>query len=168
MIEVLGNWGEFIGGIAVVASLVYVGLQVRASVRQGRVDSYTKMAELWSQWTLAIASDKETGRIYLQGTQDFQSLDEIEQVRFNMLLAMYFGIVDTVMAHEKERFYEYPESYRRTLDQAFETFSLPGVQEWWAAMGNKYMYPHVVEYLESRKRGDSDLAGTSDHQSNRN
>lgn len=38
MSESLANWGEFVGGIAVVISLIYVGLQIRASVAQARLE----------------------------------------------------------------------------------------------------------------------------------
>ena len=38
MLETLAAWGEFIGGGAAVGALVYVGLQIRSSVRQASVE----------------------------------------------------------------------------------------------------------------------------------
>ena len=46
MIENLANWGEFIGAIAVVLSLVYIAVQPRSSVKLARVDSQTRITEL--------------------------------------------------------------------------------------------------------------------------
>ena len=122
MVQTLANWGEFLGEIAVVVSLLYVGIQVRSSVRQSRVDSYTRISELWSQWTSMVASDDETSRIYYQGTQDFDSLNAVERTRFNLIIGMYFGIFETIIVHEKSGAYD-PETFRRNLNTAMQ--SLP-------------------------------------------
>lgn len=39
MLETLGNIGEFLGGMAVIASLVYVGFQLRETQKQMHANS---------------------------------------------------------------------------------------------------------------------------------
>jgi len=107
MLELLANWGEFLGGVAVVISLVYVGLQVRASVKQSQLDSYSKFAELFTQWTSSIYGDADTANIFVSGMSDYNSLSEREKVRFHLMMGMYFGIADTVMAHEERGIYQF-------------------------------------------------------------
>ena len=70
-IQELAAWGEFLGGIggliaaaAVVGSLTFVGIQLRASVRQSSVDSYTQITQLWTNYTNATASNEDTWKIF--------------------------------------------------------------------------------------------------------
>lgn len=151
MLENLANWGEFIGGIAVVISLIYVGVQIRASVRQARVDSLTKITEPWAEFSGVVAADAEAWRVFYEGIKEFSSLTPMEQARFNFLMGMYFGIVDTLMVHEQAGTFIYPETYQRNLDQAYAVFRQAGVQQWWEASGRGRVFaPKVEEYLVDR------------------
>ena len=151
MSEYLANWGEFIGGIAVVISLVYVGLQIRATVAQSKLDSYTKSTELWAQFTSAVAADSDTWNIFHQGTQDYESLEHAERSRFGFLIAMYFGIIDTIMTHEQAGIYPSPETHQRALDQAYAVFTMPGVQQWFSRSKGRIFAPSVEAYLVDRQ-----------------
>ena len=156
MLEHLANWGEFIGGIAVVISLIYVGVQIRETVRQSRVDSLTKITELWAQYAAVIASDPEAWRVYYEGVKDYVSLTNAERARFNFLMGLYFGIVDTLMVHEEAGTFIYPETYQRNLDQAYAVFRQPGVQKWWEASGKGRVFaPKVEIYLLDRLRKEN-------------
>ena len=159
MLEHLANWGEFIGGIAVVISLIYVGVQLRATVTQARVDSLTKITELWAQYAAVIASDAESWRVYYEGVKDYASLTNAEKARFNFLIGMYFGIVDTLMVHEEAGTFIYPETYRRNLDQAYAVFCQPGVQKWWDTSGKGRVFaPKVEIYLLERLKKENGVS----------
>ena len=151
MAETLANWGDFIGGIAVVISLIYVGMQIRASVAQARLDSFTKSTELWSQFTSAVAGDGETWRIFHQGTRDYDKLNPEEKSRFGFVISMYFGIIDTIMMHQAAGIYPSQQIYERSLEQAYAVFQLPGVQKWFVHAKGRVFAPKVEEYLLSRK-----------------
>lgn len=156
MLEHLANWGEFVGGVAVVISLVYVGVQIRASVKQARIDSLTKITELWAQYSAIVASEPEAWRLFYTGIKDFSSLPDAEQARFNFLMGMYFGIVDTLMVHEEAGTFIYPETYERNLEQAYAVFRQPGVQAWWESNGRGRVFaPKVETYLLNRLREET-------------
>ena len=67
------------------------------------------------------------------------------------MISMYFGIVDTVMMHEKAGVFPESETYQRALNQAYATFILPGVQQWFAKSKGRIFAPSVEKYLLSRK-----------------
>lgn len=152
MAENLANWGEFVSAIAVVISLIYVGLQLKASVAQAKLDSYTKSTELWSQFTSAVAGDGETWRVFHQGCHDYDSLDQAEKSRFSFIVSMYFGIIDTIMTHEKAGVYPKIETYQRALDQAFAVFSMPGTQKWFLRSKGRIFAPSLEDYLVTRQK----------------
>ena len=150
MIETLANWGEFVGGFAVIFSLIYLGYQVRSSVRQARIDSYTSVTRMWQEFTASVASDEDSWRIYYQGVRDFDGLTDMERGRFNFLMGMYFGIVDTIMVHEEGGSFDYPDTYQRILDQAYAIFCQPGVQHWWQSAEGRIFAPKAEAYLLRR------------------
>ena len=106
-IQTLAALGEFVGGIggliaavAVVASLVFVGMQIKASVTQASVDSYSTVTSLWTNFTNAVAANDESWQVFYSGIRDYDNLSDSDKARFNFLIGMYFGIQDTVMVHE--------------------------------------------------------------------
>jgi hypothetical protein len=156
-LQQLAAWGEFLGGIggvvaagAVVASLIFVGVQLRASVTQSRVDSYTQVTELWTNFTNATAANEESWSVWFRGTRDYTALSPEEQARFGFLVSMYFGILDCIVVHQDLGVWVSEETYRRAREQAFAVFSLPGVQSWWAENRGRMFAPRIEAYLEDR------------------
>lgn len=65
--QLLGNYGEFVGAIAIVITLVYLAVQVRqntrmmrASIRQARSDSSVQLYSLGATSVVAEIRDKES------------------------------------------------------------------------------------------------------------
>tara|TARA_Y100001934_G_C11963993_1_gene590877 strand:+ start:186 stop:662 length:477 start_codon:yes stop_codon:yes gene_type:complete len=154
MIETLANWGEFLGGVAVVISLVYVGVQLSSSVKQSRVDSYTRIAELWTQWTQMVAASEDGARLFYNGTQDFEALDPSERARFHQFLSMYYGIVDTLMIHDRAGTSYDKETYERHKNEAYALFKRPGVYRWWQINEGRSLSPNIEAYVWQRHRED--------------
>jgi len=153
----LAAWGEFLGGIggivaalAVVASLIFVGIQLRASVKQSRVDSYTQVTELWTNFTSATAANAESWTMWYRGTHDYEALNPEERARFGFLISMYFGILDCIMVHQDLGVWVSDETYRRAADQAYAVFKMPGVQSWWAENRGRVFAPKVESFLIMR------------------
>ena len=156
-IQTLAAWGEFIGGIggllaafAVIASLVFVGMQIRSSVRQASVDSYSTVTELWTNFVNATAANDETWRFFYEGIRDYDALAPIEKARFNFLIGMYFGIQDTIMVHEHHGVWKNPDTYQRALDESYRIFTMPGVQSWWREHEGRMFAPRMEAYLVER------------------
>ena len=163
-LQTLASLGEFIGGvggliaaIAVVASLVFVGFQIKASVRQASVDSYSTITTLWTNFTNAVAANDETWRIFYSGIRDYDALSGPEKARFNFLIGMYFGIQDTVMVHDNLGVWKNTETYNRILEESYRMFTMPGVQSWWRQHSGRVFAPRVEEYLV--KRFESETRG---------
>ena len=156
-LQTLAALGEFVGGIggliaaiAVVASLVFVGIQIKASVKQASVDSYSTVTSLWTNFTNAVAATDESWEVFYGGIRDYDSLSDRDKSRFNFLIGMYFGIQDTVMVHQSLGVWQNPETYDRILDEAYRMFRMPGVQSWWSQHQGRVFAPRVEAYLVQR------------------
>ena len=63
------------------------------------------------------------------------------------MAAMYFGLVDTVLAMEESGFYDFPKSLHGHLTMATALYHAPGVQQWWEDSGGPHGSPHISAYL---------------------
>ena len=83
--EIIAAVAELIGAFAVVASLVYLGLQTRNSVMEDRARTMHDMASQFTAWQMATATDPEMTKIWVNGIGDYNSLNEIEKAQFVFL-----------------------------------------------------------------------------------
>ena len=82
----LANIGEFLGGVAVIVSLVYLAVQIRQNTLSVRATTFQATTELITDSTARIASDPELARIYAGGLSGAGDLSEIDRFRFGLLM----------------------------------------------------------------------------------
>jgi len=145
----LGSIGEFVGGFAVVVSLIYVGFQIRQSSNATRAASQIAIKQLSTQITNQLVAP-EMARIYLQGLKDSASLSPEDRVRFHSLVLSLFG------AYEAGYFQSYFGTIAEEIHEPMSTqanFHLrqPGVERWWNAGGSNRFSRQFVEYLEKKR-----------------
>jgi len=80
-ITTLAAWGEFVGGIAVVVSLIYLASQIRQNSKLLRASATSTTAQLHMASNEMIAQDPEVSRLFFEGAADLDSLSEADQQR---------------------------------------------------------------------------------------
>jgi hypothetical protein len=114
--QLLGNYGEFIGAIAVVGTLLYLAVQVRQSrealrantralddaQKQARVNALREIAFNWNGVMRDVMGTRDAAEIFLRGNRDINDLDDIEQQVFSAQLIPIFNqsLVVIQMAQE--------------------------------------------------------------------
>ncbi len=93
-LEDLGNVGEFVGALAVVASLIYLAVQLRQSTKQmvengeeARLAALERAVQTASQFRFAMIRDAGVADIWLRGSRDLTDLNEQEALRFYLLVS---------------------------------------------------------------------------------
>ena len=103
--QLLGNYGEFVGAIAVVATLAYLALQVRYGKRATeenthaleenrrliKVQAIDGIGRRWEEVTKNATGTKELASIFVRGNRDLSELDEVEQVMYTRQLALFLN-----------------------------------------------------------------------------
>ncbi len=89
-LENLGNLGDFVGGIGVIVTLVYLAIQIRSNTQTVRAASLESVVNSHSQFLDRLASDPEVSRIWFSGLWADAQLTEEEGDR---LLALLFSAV---------------------------------------------------------------------------
>ena len=123
----LGAIGEFVSGIAVIGSLIFVGLQVRQNTKTLR-QAGRRQASLQNQQIGRMMADYPE-----ESAVGFDRLGELsvaDRWRFDMLWGMYLQGMEQTIADEREGLQspEYAEPYRQTMR---EVLTLPGGRRWW-------------------------------------
>ena len=130
MLDALGNIGDFVGGIAVIATLIYLAVQVRHNTRSTRLASMQSTMFAAQNVGILPAQDRDLARVVRVGltTPDELDADEFQQFRYflmnmlrvheDMFVQHRAGVVDdqTWMARS---------SSLRTI------FSMPGGRRVW-------------------------------------
>jgi hypothetical protein len=101
-LESLGNLGDFLGGIAVIATLIYIALQVRQNTVQIaqnsdwlRTQTYRTDQNAHVAATQLVASDASLATIYRKGTADPDTLTDDEWTRLTFYYGLMFGNYQT-------------------------------------------------------------------------
>ena len=79
--QLLGNFGEFFGAIAVVATLGFLAVQIRQSTRWQQTEAFNTSTGEVRRWAGRIAENGELNDIYVQARSNYASLTDQERSR---------------------------------------------------------------------------------------
>jgi hypothetical protein len=136
---------QTLGSAAVVASLLFVGFQIRQNTIATRAASHHAVSEALNQINLLWARNKEVARIWLAGLSDRRALTPEERWRFDSTMRAYLHVCETM----------YTQADWGAGDVGIVTaeetgiknvFASEGVKEWWAE--NPFGFsPEFREYV---------------------
>jgi hypothetical protein len=152
-LEQWSNYAEIFGVIALVISLIYVGLQVRQNTNVMQVGAAQAFAELYNTFTNTLSSDAVLAELWLRGMQDLESLDEVEKVRFSALAAQCARVFESALVqHDKGALDE--DVWTGFQPAIRDVFSQPGVKTWWEK--RKHWHSSGFQILVKRLAGSYD------------
>ncbi len=85
-LQILANLGEFLGGVAIIVSLVYVAIQVRQNTQSLRAENYARVLDRVSAIQSQLSRDTELARIFAKGVADAGQLTPRERIQFTWAL----------------------------------------------------------------------------------
>ncbi len=121
----LGAIGELVGGLAVVGSLLFVGLQVRQSNRISRAESVRAFVRDYNSLLYRLGENDE---LFRKGMADFRGLSKSEQTRLHVLFASNFflGWGDSIIDPERA------DDFADLVDSSIAlVVATPGMGQWW-------------------------------------
>jgi hypothetical protein len=144
----LGNPGEFIGGLAVIITLIYLAAQVRQNTAALRTASRQEIASGYRAVN-RLSMDPDAARAYAQGVREFPDMRFEERGLFTHMLidhALFFqGAFALYEAGQLEE-----ETYNAYLDWFACQLATPGGSAWWAELGRPFLFKRPVEAVEAR------------------
>ena len=128
---------EIIGVVTVVASIVYLAIQVKQNGRSLRVQTVHDISSQFKEAQSSIAHDKELADIYHRGVFNFDQLDALEQLRFNLHVASLVRVFDELLFQYNEGALEESQwiGFKTILE---DVFRYPGYQSVWNIRRQQY------------------------------
>jgi len=99
----LGSLGEFISGLAVVVTLVYLAIQIRHNTRAVRSSMHQDMVESTLRIAESVSDNADIAGIVLKAEEGYDDLTEEELIRFEAYAERVFSNFESV-------FYSYRNS----------------------------------------------------------
>jgi len=126
--------GQLAGSVVVIASLIYLAVEVRQNTKIAKLNSSHINTQVYTQFLELISSDSELADIFLRGVNDITELTAVEQIRFSALLGIAF----------------------RNMFQQFQEFDMGLISNddwdtWNKALTQIITYPGIQAVWETRK-----------------
>ena len=152
--EAIGAVGDFVGGIAVVLSLVYIGFQVRQNSRQIDQNSrhleasmYYASGEGFNRWWSLLVQDESVADLWRRGLAA-EELTPTERHRFRSMAMMLFTTLENnfhqvqLGSHSRDTLVISKTTWKRLLDS-------PGGSAWWKREARRSFTHEFVEAVDS-------------------
>jgi hypothetical protein len=149
--EAIGAIGEIAGAIGVIATLLYLSVQVRSSTLASKVESKLAATRMYTDFLSGLIQSPEINEIYLRGRKDMSSLTPDEFYRFSNLALQSFSFFSA----------GYFQYFRGTLHESdwYENLAVirfwlrgKGCQQWWVKVGMHMYGSEFVTFIESEIR----------------
>ena len=149
--QLLGSYGEFVGAIAVVATLAYLATQIRQSNQAGSRESYMHWMSELNKVLLEPQQNPQFMDLFQQANRDWASISSRDQGVVSSVYSQVMVTCEEVFTL-RERGHIDPE-LTTLLDTTIATFiQIPGVATWWSIVKpiyNTALVEHIEEVLSS-------------------
>ena len=129
-LETLGYLGEFVGGIAVIVSLVYLARQVHQNTKSLRTESYARALERVAAIQSRLSSDSAMAHVLARGAFDPAALTVEERIQLSWTCYEMFGAFEFIF-HQAKSGALADEVWARWAATLAWWISLPAVRAWW-------------------------------------
>ena len=134
------NWdavqavAELVAAFGVLASLVYVGYQIRQNTQAVRSATAQAVHDNYAAWYQGYANDPVLMKIAVDGLRDYQVLDEVEKAQFIALFMQFLSYSQNAFFQWREGALS-PELWAGWELLMMNLVSAPGGRDFWAERG---------------------------------
>jgi len=125
---------QIVAALAIVASLVFVGLQIRAQTKEQWLIRIQDRNEALNRFFEILNDRHENRQVMLDGLASFGSLSPPDRILFDNIMT---AIARTALIYERQLLNEdiSNESFQQFLDHMSPFWGAPGCEEWVKARG---------------------------------
>jgi hypothetical protein len=146
--DAIGAIAEGIGAAGVIASLLYLAVQVRASTRASAVEAKLRSADMLNIFIDRLIDTPELNGLFLRGLADIESLSESDYFRFSNMAIKAFWLFSA--NHFQYRIGALSESdWYEPRAVLLYWLRPPGCRVWWEKLGRESFGPEFREYVDS-------------------
>jgi hypothetical protein len=146
--EAIGAVGELLSAVVVVASVIYLGIQIRANTRVSQNEAYRETAEIWNGF-LRMLADAD-GKVVLKALVSYETLEGHEKLQFDTLMTAALNTLEiSIEVIESEFIADEVNAMGSMEDYLGRYFAYSGTLEWWRT-AKRGCAPSVQEWIDAR------------------
>ena len=151
--EVAGAIGEIIGALGVIASLLYLAVQIKARTVSSKVEAKLTTTGFMTEFNSNFINEPELYEIWTRahkGTEDFTEQEFARFTNLNFNAVWLFSA-----AHYQKRIGTLGTGEWFELQAMMQYYlSNKGVREWWDSFSASRFDPHYVQYANESIYGE--------------
>jgi len=151
----LANLGEFIGGVAVLVTLIYLAVQVREGRRELRLQSEFGLADRLAQAAFQYSLSPDLARSIENSMIAPESLSEEDRRSATRIIVAFFHGVDAMYIRYPEGVIS-PEAWAPQERIVTGLLQSPFTQRWWSTQQNLAFSDRFRAFVEGKLAGSSD------------
>ena len=129
-LQTLANVGEFLGGLGVIVSLIYLAVQIRGNTSSQQSETYARSLERMAYMQEFMAKDHALTKMFNEGLIDPSQLTLTQKIQFAWVLTEMFGNLEFMFFQSEQR--NIPaELWDRWEETMKWWLTFPGVVAWW-------------------------------------
>ena len=142
----LANLGEFIGGVAVLVTLVYLAVQIRQGNNEGQRESFRGWVSELNKVLLEPQRDPEFMQLFQRANRDWNSISLRDQGVISSLYSQVFLLCDEIFSLREGG--DLSPQLHYQIDMAVSTIlQMPGPAVWWGHTESFYS-PSFREHVD--------------------
>ena len=150
-IDAIVNAAEIIGGVAVIASLLFVARQMRENNKSARESNYIQVMQHNKDMGRLIGSDPKLANLYRRGCENFMELSADERWQFgSLMMAMFCDFNQQHTLYNQRRL---DQEFWNAIQRNMQFYlNRPGVRAWWKSQPFEFdssFTKFVNQYLDS-------------------
>ena len=157
-----GAIGEIVGGIAVVASLVYLAAQIRQNTQQiahgvetNRLAAFERNIQAGNRIREVIFLNPELAALFARGLESFDKLQDLDALRFSMLMRNMFSEMQGAYVRQMS-VSDDPEAFEGNARILNSLLAYTGVREWldqgdpdWRPEFEAFVHERLAKFRQS-------------------
>ena len=152
--DAIGAIGEIIGAGAVVASLVYLAIQIRTQNREARLSAMHDISVGFRDAIIPFSSE-DMATILVKANIDYESLTDIEAQRIIVLMGQFFRAWEEAFIQHEEGHLD-SRSWSAILKYYVKLLGAPAMRKGWA-LRKGYMDEKFVEFVDALPLEDYEI-----------
>ena len=139
---------QIAAALAIVASLLFVALEVRNSTRESRHRAGEEAYQKFREVQLETAGNADLARIWDSGVRDVSSLERLDRTRFLLISHVFFKNWESIFLARRDGRLSH-ELGETTERMAGDLLAYPGIQSSWS-LRKKYFHPAFRAHVDAR------------------
>jgi hypothetical protein len=145
--------GSFVSGVAVLASLIFIGFQLRQNTRAVRAAASQAHSQNWQQITLPVVESGDFARIWRLGLEDVERLTDDERMRFYAFAGSNLRFFEGARLQWRHGQLD-KEHWHNVEKTAIDFAASSGFKAYWA-LRRHWLSPDFQDWYEALPRRDA-------------